>query len=104
RLEARRADCAERPRAAMERRAQGRRRRQLLQLPPASAAGTLFRHDRTEPAQFRQAARQLTRGPEIRLWPDLQFQGLQAVLADAAPWPLRNAERAADQGPGRIPG
>src|SRR5258708_40103277 len=71
RLEARREHRAERPRPAVDRQAGRRGRRQLLQLPPALAAGGILRHPRSEPAAIRQAARQRPGDPALRLRQDL---------------------------------
>ena len=51
--------------------------------------------------QLWQAARQHAGHPEIHLQQDLERQGLQPVLGDAALWPCRRAQRATGQASGR---
>src|SRR5690606_27551304 len=103
RLEAGPEDRRQRPGDDLERQGRGSQRRQLLQLPPAVASTDLVRHARPEPAQPRQDARVHRRDAEVRLPADLQLEGLHAVLDDAALRHLGDADRAADQGPGRLP-
>ena len=66
----------------------------------------LVRHDRAEPLQLRQAARRQGPGRSgvgadrpVHLGQDLQRQGVQRLLRDAALRPRRGAVRAADPGP-----
>ena len=62
------------------------------------------RHARAEPEGVRQSPRQRPGNAEVRVRQDLQFKGLQSLLAHAALRSLRLAHRAADQGCCRLPG
>ena len=84
RLEERREDRAERAGLPVFRRSEGRRRRQLLHMPPACAEEVVVRHDRAAPLSLRQAARIHRRDAQVRLGQDLQRQGLQRLLEHAA--------------------
>src|SRR5712671_3068343 len=87
---------AERRRQAIHRRPGPPRGRQLLQLPPARAAGAFLRHHRPEPLPVRQAARLERSDPEIRLRQDLQLRSVFGLLQHAASRPQRRADRRAD--------